>query len=76
MSTKFWVDNKLYLIDEEVEEYFQKLDADIQRLQMIIKAVKEWAVVDFNESLLGFIRETEECKSAEEIENKLGGDEK
>jgi hypothetical protein len=50
------------------------LEAENQRLQMIIKAIKEWATVDFNKSLLGFIQETEACKLAEEIEKKLKGE--
>lgn len=48
--------------------------AENQRLNAIIAAVKEWAIVDFNESLLGFIKQIEECKSKEKIESKLKGE--
>jgi len=32
MSTKLWISNKMYLVDEAVEEYIEELQDEINRL--------------------------------------------
>ena len=41
MSTKFWIDNKIYLVDNEVEEYIKQLQADKESLKAMLKKVKD-----------------------------------
>jgi hypothetical protein len=50
----------------------EQLQAENKNLSMIIKAIEEWAVVDFNNDLLAFIKESKKM-SADEIEQALQG---
>ena len=47
MTTKLWIDRKLYLVDEEVEEYIGKLESKVSSLEESsfkagIKEVVDW----------------------------------
>jgi hypothetical protein len=52
--------------------YFYNLQTENKNLSMIIKAIEEGAIVDFNNDLLAFIKESKKM-SADEIEQALQG---